>query len=278
MAGATTGAGGASGGAAGASAGAGGAAGGGGGAADGGVVTAPAFKGVALLESTATCADIATLSLSWYYNWTTKSSCKTTAAFVPQIWGHPNEAIGTEVTQILGAGRKELLGFNEPDNTGQSNMTVAAAIALWPQLVAAGLRLGSPATSANAAGQMWFQQFMTMAASQNLRVDFVAIHWYGWNTGSCNNASALESYVKWAEQWSKPIWITEWGCLNMSDPDAPTVKGFYDAAIVMFQKHPLIERYGWFLSRATDPNALVNTNTVTLTPLGTDYAAAPSTK
>jgi hypothetical protein len=252
--------------------------GGGAGAGDGGVIVpSAAFKGVALLESTASCADIATLGLTWYYNWTTRSSCRTTAEFVPQIWGHMNEAIGTEITAIVGAGRKVILGFNEPDTASQSNMSVAAAIALWPQLEQAGLRLGSPATSANANGQAWFQQFMTMAAAQNLRIDFVAVHWYGWNAGSCNNASALESYVKWAEQWGKPIWITEWGCLNVSGPTAATVQGFYDSAIVMFQKHPLIERYGWFLSRATDTNALVNTTTVTLTPLGTDYAAAPGT-
>ena len=40
-----------------------------------------------------------------------------------------------------------LLGFNEPDRSDQSNMTVEEAIALWPQLVQKSNRLGSPAVA-----------------------------------------------------------------------------------------------------------------------------------
>ncbi len=44
-----------------------------------------------------------------------------------------------------------LLGFNEPDMSSQSNMTVSDALRLWPRLMATGMRLGSPAVAANAA-------------------------------------------------------------------------------------------------------------------------------
>jgi hypothetical protein len=237
------------------------------------------FKGVALYE-VSTCPDLATLKLSWYYNWTAKTGCSAGIEFVPQIWGHPSEPIAAEIAAAVAAGHTTILGFNEPDNTSQSHLTVAAAVALWPTLEGqAGIkRLGSPATSANAAGQMWFQQFMTQVKQQNLRVDFIALHWYGWNSGSCNNASALESYLKWAEQWNLPLWITEFGCMNMSDPTAATVKTFYDDVLVMFKKHPLLERYAWYLSRSSDNNALIDSTTVMLTPLGADYAAAPAEK
>jgi hypothetical protein len=123
---------------------------------------------------------------------------------------------------------------------------------------------------------MWFEQFMMQAAAQNLQVDFIALHWYGWGTGSCTDASGLDAYLTWAEQWGKPLWLTEWGCLNMSDPTPGTVKTFYDDAIVMFPKHPLLERYAWFLSRATTNMALIDATTSMLTPLGMDYQAAPS--
>ncbi len=238
------------------------------------------YKGVALLEGNPdTCPDIATLKLSWYYNWTIKTGCRTAVPFVPQIWGHPSEPIASEIAQIVAAGHHEVLGFNEPDNTGQSNMSVATAISLWPALDDPALRVGSPATSANSAGQAWFEQFMTQAAAQSLRVDFIAVHWYGWNAGSCDaKAAALESYVKWAEQWNRPIWITEWGCLNMSAPTAQTVQAFYDGAVTMLRRHPLVERYGWFLSRNSDNTALIDSTSVALTALGTDYAAAPSVR
>ena len=111
----------------------------------------------------------------------------------------------------------------------------------------------------------------------NFRVDFIALHWYGWNAGSCDNkASQLESYIKWAEAipGNRPIWITEWGCLNLSNPDMPTVQAFYTAAVAMFAKHPRIERYAWY--PWTTNNNLVDT-TDALTSLGTAFAAAPST-
>jgi hypothetical protein len=36
------------------------------------------------------------------------------------------------------------------------------------------------------------------------------------------------------------------------------------------------ERYAWYLSRSSDNNALVNSTTGLLSPLGTDYLAAPA--
>ena len=40
-----------------------------------------------------------------------------------------------------------LLGFNEPDQPDQANMTVQQALDLWPHLMATGMRLGSPSTA-----------------------------------------------------------------------------------------------------------------------------------
>jgi hypothetical protein len=238
------------------------------------------FKGVALGESGPTCADIATLTLGWYYNWTTRTSCRTSAEFVPQIWGHLGEAIATEISAIAAAGYKTVLGFNEPSEPGQSPYTVAQALAFWPQLTAnPGLRVGSPATAANAAGQAWFTDFMTQAAQQHLRIDFIALHWYGWGAGSCDAAaSQLERYITWAEShWPNyPIWITEWGCLNLSAPTPEGVKSFYDGALKVFAKpNHHIERYGWFLSRNSDNTALLSAAGM-VTPLGADYVAAPT--
>jgi hypothetical protein len=120
---------------------------------------------------------------------------------------------------------------------------------------------------------------MTMVNAANaLRVDFVAIHWYGWNAGSCDaNASQLESYLKSAEGWagSRPIWLTEWGCLNNSAPDTQTVVNFYNGAVKMFAKHPRLVRYSWY---PWSTNLDLVDSGGALTALGTAYAAAPSFK
>ena len=38
-----------------------------------------------------------------------------------------------------------VLGYNEPDQPDQSNMTVAQVLAGWPEIYKTGLRVGSPA-------------------------------------------------------------------------------------------------------------------------------------
>jgi hypothetical protein len=256
--------------------------GGEGGSAAGDAGGAP-YKGVA----NSACADLVTLGAAWYYNWTLSPGSCTASQFVPMIWGHTgNEqsasGITTEINGLVSAGYKTVLGFNEPDNTSQSNISVATAISLWPSFTKnASLRIGSPATQANSSGQAWFTNFMKQVNADttgSLRVDFIAAHWYGWNSGSCEaNASSLESYVRWLEgiPGNRPIWLTEWGCLNQSNPTAAVVQTFFSGAIAMLAKHPRIERYGWY--PWTTNNELV-TKSGPLTALGTIFAAAPSFK
>jgi hypothetical protein len=236
------------------------------------------FKGVA----NSACADLATLKTSWYYNWTLTPGNCAAPGFVPMIAGKSEKtaaAVTSALNQITSAGYKTLLGFNEPNKTDQSNLTVVQVVGLWPQVTAnAAIRVGSPATSADAPGQAWFTDFMSQAQAQSFRVDFIALHWYGWNAGSCDaKAVQLENYVKWAEAipGNRPIWITEWGCLNLSNPDPATVQAFYTGAIAMFARHPRIERYAWY--PWTTNNELVATGGV-LTSLGTAFSNAPSVK
>jgi hypothetical protein len=241
------------------------------------------YKGVA----NSPCAARSALNVSWYYNWeqteTEPCSDGRGGEFVPMIWGHTGSeqtaaGIASAVTSFVGHGYQNVLGFNEPDNSSQSNIPVATAISLWPSFRNSAIRVGSPGTAANASpGQAWFKDFMTrLNADSSLQADFLAVHWYGWNVGSCDaKASQLESYIKWAEGFAgnRPIWITEWGCLNQSAPDAQTVVSFYQAAVAMFAKHPRIERYSWY-PWATNCG-LVNKDG-SLTALGTAYAAAPA--
>ena len=258
--------------------GAGGAPGSGGATGAGGAL-AMAFKGVANVNN---CGDLGKLTATWFYNWTLSPGSCTAAEFVPMIAGKSEKtaaAVTTSLNQVVQKGYKTVLGFNEPNKSDQSNLTVDMAVSMWPALTAnAGIRVGSPATSADSAGQTWFTSFMGQVQSQGLRVDFIALHWYGWNAGSCDaKASQLESYVKWAEglPGGRPIWITEWGCLNQSNPDMATVQAFYTGAVAMFAKHPRIERYAWY--PWTTNNELVDSSDA-LTSLGTAFAGEPSTR
>jgi hypothetical protein len=241
------------------------------------------FKGVA----NSPCAARTALNVSWYYNWTRGESepCADGrgGAFVPMVWGHPGgeqnaTSIANYVAGFVSAGYEHVLAFNEPDNPTQSNISVTTAMALWPSFENPSILIGSPGTAANAnPGQAWFTDFMTQLEGRpSRRADFLAIHWYGWNAGSCDaNASQLESYIRWAEGFAggRPIWITEWGCLNLSAPDVATVVRFYRAALAVFARHPRVHRYAWY-PWAT--NCGLNDSDGSLTALGEEYAAAPA--
>jgi len=243
------------------------------------------FKGVA----NSPCAVRRALGVSWYYNWGqtvdgTDPCDSTGGQFVPMVWGHTGSeqsasGISGAVSSFVSKGYGYVLGFNEPDNSGQANLPVATAVSLWPSFNNSAIQLGTAATSANSAGQTWFTSFMgSVNGSTTLHADFIAIHWYGWNAGSCDAAaSQLESYIKYAEGFSgnRPIWITEWGCLNNSAPDAQTVLNFFKGALAVFAKHPRLQRYAWY---PWSTNLDLANSDGSLTALGVVYAAAPSYK
>ncbi len=264
----------------------GGATGSGGAAGAGGGATGQQpFKGFA--GDPTACADMQHLSVSWYYNWkqTPSTGCSSTGIpFVPMIWGHTGSeqsasGISSAVSSFVSKGYGYVLGFNEPDNSTQSNIVVATAVSLWPSFDNSAIVLGTPATQANSTGQAWFTSFMgSVNGSSTLHADFIALHWYGWNSGSCDaKASQLESYIKYAEAFSgsRPIWLTEWGCLNQSAPDTTTVLNFYNGALAVFARHPRVQRYSWYPWSTN--NELVNSDG-SLTTLGMAYAAAPAYK
>jgi len=266
-------------GAGGKTAGTGGASGAGGTSGTGGAQLQP-FKGIA----GGACKVRTAMNVSWYYNWegSENEACAVAngVEYVPMVWGADTAAnIQTAVAGFASKGYTNVLGFNEPDNATQSNIPVASAIALLPAFDNAKIAVGTPATSANGGGQAWFTTYMAdVAASTTLRADFIAIHWYGWNAGSCDAAaSQLESYIKYAEAFpgNRPIWLTEWGCLNQSAPTASGVIAFFQGALAVFAKHPRLARYAWY---QWSPNCEVYNADDTLTALGQVYAAAPAKK
>jgi uncharacterized protein YceK len=239
------------------------------------------FKGVA----GGNCTDFTTLKVSWWYNWEQSPNGCAFKPFVPMIWGHAGSeqtsaGITSALASFVSSGYTEVLGFNEPDSTTQSNIPVATAFSLWPAFNHPGLVVGSPASSSNGTtGLPWITGFMADVnadTSGATRTDFIAMHWYGWGAGSCDaNAANLESFVKSIEAipGNRPIWITEFGCMNASNPDAATVQAFFEGALKMFAKHPRIARYAWYQWNTN--NELFSDSG--LTPLGVVYANAPST-
>jgi RNA polymerase sigma factor (sigma-70 family) len=218
-----------------------------------------AKKGVAAWAFTGAGQALFQSGASWYYTWSASPAVGVSRAggprFVPLIWGAANVTAGT-LSQVRGEG-PDLLSFNEPDMSGQANMSPAQALSLWPQLMATGLRLGSPAVATGGATPGgWLDQFMSGAAARGYRVNFITLHWYGSDFATGPAVSQLESYLQAVHaRYHKPIWLTEFALANFGGspqtPSRPQQAAFLTAATAMLQRLSYVQRYAWFGLEAT---------------------------
>ena len=196
---------------------------------------------------------------TWFYNWAESDSQTPAPAgveFVPMIWGA--NAVNDPTLATASGNGDVLLTFNEPDLTGQANLTVEQALALWPRLEATGRRLGSPAPAFGGADPGgWLDRFMTGARSRGYRVDFIAVHWYG-SDFSAAAVGHLRSYLQAVhDRYGLPIWLTEYALISFSGgrPTYPTEEqqvSFITSSTDMLESLSYIERYAWFALPATD--------------------------
>ena len=215
---------------------------------------------------------------NWFYCWGSRSPepLSDGIEFVPMIFGKAaGESLSKTCEEIRKQGGRELLGFNEPDQAKQSNMTVDQALELWPQLMELGLRLGSPACVH--PDNEWMRAFMKGVTERHLRVDFVTVHSYGGL-----NVDALMNQLEAVHKlFGRPIWITEFA---VGDWQAKTraENRYQPEQIVKFMGQLLprldscefVERYAWFPAKpdnhALGPCALFNEDG-SLTPVGQAY-------
>ena len=189
----------------------------------------------------------AELKAKWYYNWGPDGSSTPELEFVPMVKGRQHVNPDT-LGRIKASGATCLLGFNEPERGDQGNLRVEDALALWPQLEATGLRLGSPAPSSDAKGMAWLDKFMEGVKKNKLRVDFIAVHWYrSANAGEFNQW--LDSLSK---KWRKPLWVTEFNAYYAGgDKDK-----FATEAFKVLDRHGKVERYAYFTCPDDQPGGL----------------------
>jgi hypothetical protein len=240
-------------------------------------------KGVSTWDFSGVGAALTDVRATWYYNWaaTPTSGAGTSAEFVPMIWG--SGSVKRSTLDKAAAGGGTILGFNEPDFSSQANLSVDDALTLWPQLVATGRRLGSPAVATGGAdANGWLDRFMAGARQRSLRVDFITLHWYG-SDFSPAAVGQLESYVKAVHaRYGLPIWLTEFALIKFTSsgsvyPTSAQQVAFVQGATAMLNSLSYVERYAWFAlptSNGSDATGLYR-NATTPTPVGAAYRAVP---
>lgn len=216
---------------------------------------------------------------TWYYNWGSHPTinpmnpAKTyNQEFVPEKWGAGG--LWNGIYSLADA--CHLLGYNEPDHSEQSNVSVEKAIEEWPLMMQTGMRLGSPATT----DFNWLYNFMNECRRRNYRVDYVVVHAY-WG-----GLSAVEWYDKLKavhQRTKRPIWIKEWNNgANWTHEGWPSsqadkyAKQLRDitAIVNMLDTCSFIERYSIY-NWVEDKRMMIDSSGK-LTPAGEFYAADTS--
>jgi len=215
-------------------------------------------KGVSVWAFRGVGNALARSGASWFYTWAPDHpgiASPPGVQFVPMIWGAGSVTAAT-LRQVRHEGHY-LLGFNEPDMSGQSNLTVSRALRLWPRLMATGMSLGSPAVAIDAATRGgWLDRFMRGAAARRYRVNFIAVHWYGADFATGQAVRQLQQYLQAIHaRYRLPIWLTEFALIrfgaSVSYPSPRQQAAFVTAAASMLRRLRFVQRYAWFALPAT---------------------------
>lgn len=226
-------------------------------------------------------AIVNTLSVDWYYNWDWKPLDGVAPAieFVPMIWGRKQF---DQFRAAAGASgfkpQPHILGFNEPDRERQANLSVDFAVESWPQISKFAGRMASPAP-ARALGP-WMTEFMDRAAGDGLKIDIVAVHWYG----PPRPDRLLRFLDRVHAQYGKPIWITEFAVMDRDAAKrgynrytSPVVVKFLQEVLPELEKRDYVEKYAWFGFRGRGGDSLLGSrfydDAGKITPVGAFYAA-----
>lgn len=237
---------------------------------------------------------IQSLNPQWWYNWNQKrfdgvGDNTLSSKFVPMLWGDSDARLASLEADLASCNMPtRVLGFNEPDNEGQANMTTGAARRAWRNLEKAAavenLKIGSPVTVS--PDKDWMNTFMTDATEledPDLKIDFVACHIYQ----NPDVGTFLGKIDALHDRWGKPVWVTETAVADWkATPGVGTAKSTkYTRAQVdqyitdlwpELQKRPWLERFAWKTRNVNDNqlwfSALFNDDG-TLTSTGELYAS-----
>ncbi|KAG8915162.1 hypothetical protein FRC01_003764, partial [Tulasnella sp. 417] len=184
--------------------------------------------------------------VDWIYNWGTekKSIFSSIPSFYAMQWG--SGGIASLSTKLQQSGSGYLLGFNEPDNGGQSNLSPATAASLWKQYIEpikaqnSTIKLISPAvTNAGAPGGLaWLDSFLSYCTG--CHIDGVAIHWYGgW-------IDDFKAFINDAKKYNKPLYMTEFGLEWDQYATVDSFTQFLPLAMSYMDNEPAIVKYAFF--------------------------------
>jgi hypothetical protein len=198
--------------------------------------------------------DVSLVSLvsgaSWAYNWNLESggSLPSGVEYCPMLWGPKMyNDWSSAVSTALSSGSKYILGFNEPDNAGQANMSPEQAATDYQTYItplAGKAKLVTPAITNGAGtnvGLDWMKNWLA-ACNGACKPDVMAVHYYAnadisYFKDFINSATTLA-----ADNGMESVWITEFQNTGSTDEQV----AFLKQALPWLDANTAVGRYAYF--------------------------------
>jgi hypothetical protein len=251
-----------------------------------------AKRGVCQSTSTQDFAErLVALKANWYYTWGLEPSPNVEGVeFCPMFWGASSVTKENcdKVNKLYEEGKIfHVLGFNEPDLSEESNMSVSDALDKWEFLcnnLDSRIKLVSPAPSYPT--RQWLVDFMAGVKERGLRCDYVAVHMYA-GIGTNNYQSVIRDVYN---TFGKKVWITEFAPRDDNAKNngynsytESRVLGQMQVLLPAYEEMGEVFRYSWFGCASSSMIGLISsrffTDEGTLNSIGTWYSnLSPNTE
>ena len=220
--------------------------------------------------------QLVALNVSWYYNWGSNSDFNSSQSdFVPMVFS------GRTLKKTYPFNFSHILGFNEPDNENQANLSSSLAFQLWPQIVSKAKSLkpnsaliGSPAMAGSSLREgSWLPIFMGFKPE----VDFIAVHWY-----KGPDAEKFKRDIKnIIDYYNLPVWVTEFAPQttgsSRENPNKYTqneINEFIKQTVQWMEKESMVHRYAWHNSKIDGSTSCLFKEDGTLSETGKVYSCS----
>lgn len=188
-------------------------------------------------------ASYKTDKVTWLYTWGPDVSFAAQYGYktAAMLWGY--DQVDQFQSTVVAGYADAAMGVNEPNQSGQANMSPEQAAQLWMQYIQPlkdeGYLLVTPATSSDPDGLPWMQQFMGNCTGCSY--DYVAVHYYD------VTAQGFIDYLNlWHNTFNLPIWVTEFACENYNGGaqcSQDEVNDFYTTTINFMESTDWVDQY-----------------------------------
>lgn len=196
--------------------------------------------------------------MGWAYNWASSAggSVLSGLEYIPQIWCSGSTSYDDwedAVETALSSGAQSILGFNEPDESTQCDISASDAASghqTYMNPFSGKAKLGSPAVTNGGSpmGLTYMQSFFD-ACDGNCAIDFMVIHWYSSYYDGVDDdfkSHVQDAITLASDNGINEVWVTEFALNDASEEQSAE---FLESVLPWLDSESAVGKYAFFMCR-----------------------------